>query len=119
MIFTEICNEYVKTQYEKANLILEYGSVGSTLLAAKLAEQIMAVGSCNSWLVELPFSNIKVTSDVRMKSLMPLTALSQVVEYRCNVPKMDNKQPSIIHIGPEGEALLTVPMTRCSVLQHH
>jgi hypothetical protein len=53
MTFTEICNEYVKVQYEKANSIIEYGSGGSTLLAAKLAKQIVTVESCNSWLIEL------------------------------------------------------------------
>lgn len=54
---------------------------------------------------ELPFNNKKIRPDVRMKSLIPLAALDRVVEYRCHAPKMDNKQPSIVHLGPKGEAI--------------
>jgi hypothetical protein len=53
MTFTQACNEFVQKKYSKANIIVEYGSGGSTLLAAKLGKKIISVESSNSWLIEL------------------------------------------------------------------
>lgn len=52
---------------------------------------------------ELPFNNKKISPKAQMKSLIPVTSLDRVVEFRCHVPKMDSKQPNILHIGPNGE----------------
>lgn len=53
MTFTQACNDFVHKNYEKANIIVEYGSGGSTLLAAKLGKKIITVESSNPWLIEL------------------------------------------------------------------
>ncbi|MDP5031851.1 hypothetical protein [Paraglaciecola sp.] len=53
MTFSRVCNEYVQEQYKQASLIVEYGSGGSTLLAAKLNKKIITVESSNTWLLEL------------------------------------------------------------------
>jgi hypothetical protein len=53
MTFTQKCNEFVQKKYGKATTIVEYGSGGSTLLAAKLGKKIITVESSNAWLIEL------------------------------------------------------------------
>jgi hypothetical protein len=52
---------------------------------------------------ETPFNNKKITINEHMKSMISVDAISRVVEFRCHASKMDNKQPPILHIGPNGE----------------
>jgi hypothetical protein len=51
MTFTQACNNYVQKQYKKADIIVEYGSGGSTLLGAKLGKYVVSVESSSSWLL--------------------------------------------------------------------
>ena len=53
MTFTHACNDYVQKQYKKANVIVEYGSGGSTLLGAKFGKYVVSVESSSSWLLGL------------------------------------------------------------------
>jgi hypothetical protein len=48
-----MCNEYVQKKYSKARIIVEYGSGGSTLLAASLGKYIVAVESSSAWFLDL------------------------------------------------------------------
>lgn len=59
MTFTEVCNAFVSEQYNKAKTILEYGSGGSTILAAKLGKTIISTESSSVWLLELVSSAIE------------------------------------------------------------
>lgn len=53
MTFSDVCNKFVTQKYSKAETILEYGSGGSTILAASLGKKIISVESSSTWLLEL------------------------------------------------------------------
>ena len=53
LTFTAECSDFLQKIYSDAKYIVEYGSGGSTLLAAKLNKHIITVESCVEWLVEL------------------------------------------------------------------
>lgn len=51
--FTKECAEYVRQEYTSANNIVEYGSGGSTLIAAELGKTVITTESSAAWLVEV------------------------------------------------------------------
>lgn len=51
--FTEEVSGYIQKQYESATNILEYGSGGSTILAAEKGKTVVSVESSASWLIEI------------------------------------------------------------------
>jgi len=53
LTFTPKVSEYIKNIYSESKVIIEYGSGGSTLLAAKLNKFVIAVESSSEWLIEL------------------------------------------------------------------
>ncbi|WP_395341561.1 hypothetical protein PN836_019545 [Ningiella sp. W23] len=54
LTLTPECGEFVKKEYKKAKLIVEYGSGGSTFLAAALSgKKVLSVESDIKWLMEL------------------------------------------------------------------
>lgn len=53
LTFSEVVAAFVKKTYKKANVIVEYGSGGSTFLAAKAHKKIISVESDIEWLMEL------------------------------------------------------------------
>lgn len=53
MTFTGQCMEYVQHSYARSNLIVEYGSGGSTCYAAEVGKSVIAVESSIHWLMEL------------------------------------------------------------------
>lgn len=53
LTFTPECADFVKTAYREAQLIIEYGSGGSTLFAAAEHKKIITVESSSEWLLEL------------------------------------------------------------------
>ncbi len=53
LTFTPKTSEFVKSQYNQATTILEYGAGGSTLLAAELGKNIISTESSSEWMIEL------------------------------------------------------------------
>ena len=53
LTFPPECVDVVKEAYNKANIILEYGSGGSTFLAAESGKTIISVESSCEWMMEL------------------------------------------------------------------
>lgn len=53
MTFTGPCTEYVQQRYAQADLIVEYGSGGSTHYAAHAGKSVITVESSIHWLMEL------------------------------------------------------------------
>lgn len=51
--FTQDCSQYIKKTYSKHKTILEYGSGGSTLLAAESGAMVVTTETDAKWLVEL------------------------------------------------------------------
>ncbi|WP_429127332.1 hypothetical protein [Aeromonas media] len=53
LTFSPPCAEYIERTYAKHEVILEYGSGGSTLLAAKRGKQVITTETDPRWLLEL------------------------------------------------------------------
>jgi len=53
LTFSPECGAYVEQVYARADLIVEYGSGGSTMLAAKSNKTVLTVESSIEWLMEL------------------------------------------------------------------
>ncbi|MBC3621547.1 hypothetical protein [Vibrio metschnikovii] len=53
LTFTEECSQYLKKIYPKHKVILEYGSGGSTLLAAENGSLVITTETDSKWLIEL------------------------------------------------------------------
>ncbi|MFM5314187.1 hypothetical protein ACET9R_02350 [Aeromonas veronii] len=53
LTFSPQCSEYISRVYTKHEIILEYGSGGSTLLAAKAGKTVITTETDPRWLVEL------------------------------------------------------------------
>jgi hypothetical protein len=53
LTFSPECSEFIENSYAKADSILEYGSGGSTILAAKMQKLVVTTESSIEWLMEL------------------------------------------------------------------
>lgn len=53
LTFTPVTSKYVQSRYKKATTIVEYGSGGSTILAAKEGKTIISTESSSEWMIEL------------------------------------------------------------------
>lgn len=53
LTFSEGCSDYIKKVYPKQRVILEYGSGGSTMIAAKAGVKIITTETDPKWLIEL------------------------------------------------------------------
>ncbi|MEP4101976.1 hypothetical protein, partial [Paraglaciecola sp.] len=56
-------------------------------------------------LFDPPFNNKKVTKDHHMKSMVCVSSLGKIIEFRCHASKMDSQNSKLIHLGPNGEPI--------------
>lgn len=64
--FTREVSEYVTKEYEASSVILEYGSGGSTILAASKGKMVISTESSAPWLVEImgAYKEQKLSGDI-------------------------------------------------------